>query len=157
MPTLPVFQIHCSKFKPDPILNSRQAFNICVSHCVFFFRVCKHSFYCLTSQRIYLFSSRTVPYILRLFYVIRPNMFCYNLLMIFAFGAFISVLALLTIFRITFKFSVPVPVCCRIFQHLVVRTHYAIVVLIIYKFIALEKAFLCHRCFVRRHYFFVVI
>ncbi len=49
------FEVHCNKFKPDPICNLSQDSEKSVSHRVFFFCICKHLLNGLFSQCIYCF------------------------------------------------------------------------------------------------------
>lgn len=49
------FEVHCSKFKPDPIRYLSQASEKSISHRVLFLCICKHPFNCLFSQCVYCF------------------------------------------------------------------------------------------------------
>ena len=94
-----LFQIHGSKFKPDPFAYLGKTFEICESHRVLFFCVCKHSFYRFFSLIIQLFHTCGVPYVFDLFKIIEPDVFGDSL---FAF----SILSTLAFVRTAFAYTI---------------------------------------------------
>lgn len=109
-----LFLIHGSKFKPDPLAYLGKASEICKSHRVLFFCVCKHPFDCFFSFVIQLFHADRMPYILDLFHIIKPYMLGYGL---FTFGIFCAFTFIWTIFAdvsFAFVFSLSLTISCCI-------------------------------------------
>ena len=79
------FQVHGSKFKPDPVSDLSQASVRSISHCVFFFRVGKYSLNGFFPSLVKLSVLRRMSDIFDRFKIIRPYVFCYCL---FRFGIF---------------------------------------------------------------------
>ena len=67
------FQIHGSKFKPDPILNCCQASVRSITHSMLFFRVGKYSFYLFFPQPVQFRVFRCMTEILGKLYIVVPN------------------------------------------------------------------------------------
>ena len=125
-----LFEIHSSKFKPDPISDTSQATKICKSHRMLFFGVSKHTFDGFLAVFVELFQLGRVSVILCLFEIIKPKMFCNELYKTLAFSAFAKGWAVFAEFGITLVFTVAVAVSCRIIQDLVFGTKNAIEILI---------------------------
>ena len=79
-----LFQIHRSKFKPDPFGNLGQASEISVTHAVFFLGICKYTFNCFFPMLVEFAIFRGMPDILSKINILRPDVLGDEL---FVFGA----------------------------------------------------------------------
>ena len=100
------FQIHGSKFKPDPISHCCQASVRSITHSMLFFCVGKYSFYLFFSQPVQFRVFRCMTEILGKFHIVVPNVFRHRLDKILRRSTKMSGRTMLTHFRIAFVFSV---------------------------------------------------
>ncbi len=84
------FQVHGSKFKPDPICNLSQASVKCITHGILFFCIYKYTFYCFFSFFIQFLVFWGMTNIFCHFKIIIPDMFSYCFFTFCVIGAGIS-------------------------------------------------------------------
>ena len=128
-------EIKRSEFELDPNSNSVQPSIWSITHRVLFFGVGKYALNCLRTQSIGLFANRGVPDIFCLFNIIMPDMSGYGLYTLLILSTLFSDWAILA--DISFALIFPVAFTIRrcITQHLILRTEYTIVVLVVYVFV----------------------
>ncbi len=85
-----LFEIHRSKFKPDPFSNLGQASVVSKPHSVFFLCIGKDTFDRFFSPVIQSLHTVGVPYVLNLLKIVEPDVFCYGFLVFGVFGALMS-------------------------------------------------------------------
>ena len=141
-------EIKRSEFELNPSSNSGQPSIWSVTHRVLFFGVCKYTLNCLRTQSICLFADRRMTDIFCLFNVIMPDMSGYGFYALLILSALFSDWAVLADISFTLVFPVAFTIRRCITQHLVLRTEYTIVVLVVYIFVPGKIAFLRHRPFV---------
>ena len=138
-------EIHRSKFELDPCGYCGQPSIGCITHRVFFFRICKDALNGLRTQGVGRFAKRRVPDVLRSFYVRMPDV------ALNGFGALLTLSAAFTDraafanVAFTLVFPIALAVGSRVAQDLVLRTEDAIVIFIVNRFIPRQVAFLRHR------------
>ena len=87
-PDRQLFEVHGSKFKPDPSCDGGQASVVCIPHRVFLLRVRKNPFNRLLALRIKLFRTLRFPYLLHQIQILLPDMCGVYLLPLFIRTAF---------------------------------------------------------------------
>lgn len=131
LPNCELFQVHGSKFKPNPICNMGKTSVRCVSHTIFFFCVCKYTLYCFFSFFVKLFVLWSMANVLSKINIFAPDMLCDCLFKLFISCAYVSWGIIFTYFRIAFKFSVAVTVDCWKVQNLILGTNYTVIVFVV--------------------------
>ena len=125
-----LFEIHSSKFKPDPISDTSQATNICKSHRMLFFGVSKHTFNGFFTAFVKSFQLWRMPVILCLFKIFKPEMFGYQLSKCLVFSAFVKRGTVFAKTGVALVFTVAVTIGGGIIQNLVFGTKNTIKILI---------------------------
>ena len=134
------FEVHGSKFKPDPFADLGKASDEGVAHPVLLFRISETSLDRFFSLVIELSHSDCVPDVLDKLHVIHPDMLEDSFLMPLALRAFHNIWTFFAYLRAAFKFFVSVSIRCGILQNLIFRADYTIIKRIINIFIRLEIA-----------------
>ena len=84
-----LFEIHGSKFKPDPFSNLGQASVVSKPHSVFFLGIGKDTLNRFFSPVIQSLHTVGMPYVFNLFKIVEPDVLCYGFLVFGVFGALI--------------------------------------------------------------------
>ena len=73
-PICQFFQVHSSIFEPDPSSDAGQASVVCITHCVFLFRISKDSLYRFLAHCVELAASLRFPQLIHQIQVFLPDM-----------------------------------------------------------------------------------
>ena len=87
-PICQLFQIHGSKFKPDPSRDGGQASVVCITHRVFLLRIRKDPFNGFFALCIYFFCTIRFSYLFDQIQILLPDVRCVYLLPLFICAAF---------------------------------------------------------------------
>ena len=126
-PPCQFFEVHGSEFKPHPVCHLSQASVVCITHRVFFFRICKVSFNRFFAFLVKVLVLRRISGIICQFLIFFPDMALYRLYAILGMGTELSGRAIGTDLWVTLVFPVSIPVGGAVFQYLVFGTDDAVI------------------------------
>ena len=122
-----LFQIHSSKFKPDPSGNCSQASVVCITHCVFLLHVRKDTLYRLFALRVKPLAMLGLADALHKIHVFLPDVGCVYLLPLLIRAAFRLAGTVFTILRGAAVGTLSVLVGDRVSQYSALRAGIGII------------------------------
>ena len=138
------FKVHGRELEADPVSHSGQAADVGISHGMVFFGVGKYPFNCLFSSPVTVSALWRMPEVFGQLHPWFPNVPYDHFLAVFAFGALAAAWAVYANSWVAFVFPISVPVGGAVFQNLIARAKYTVIMFVVNIFVFPEKPVLCH-------------
>ena len=114
-PCCQLFQVHGSKLKLHPVCHLCEASVLCITHCVFFFCICKNTFNRLFAFSVKLLARWRISGVICQFLIVLPDMPLHCFDTVLGMGTQFSGRAVGAFLRIALVFPVSVSVCSAVF------------------------------------------